>query len=176
MLALLVVVGVVAISRTGAVNDNVRQFGDRVVPSMKEIGSINALVFKYRADQFSYILADRRTRPELLRALDMDEAGVTSSVTLLRRTADVRDVAAFLQAWDAYVAATRARFIAAADRMDYTTALGALQAGPGAATYADVTKSLGPLNEDRPRPRCTPPTTPLRPSTRPARSSSCWSP
>jgi methyl-accepting chemotaxis protein len=149
VIGLMVVVGVVAISRMGAVNDNVKQFGDDVVPSMQAIGSINAYVFVYRSDQLGYIIAGPAERRRLSGSLASSVDNIDRMVAQMRRTADAQDEVAigrFEGAWAAYLRATDG-FRAFADRNDYTSALALIQRGAGGAAFADVSTQLVKLNE-----------------------------
>src|SRR2546429_7086686 len=63
VVALIVIVGLFAVARLRSDNHHVEQLAGRVVPSTRAVGDINALMNKYRKDQFHYILArpaDRR--------------------------------------------------------------------------------------------------------------------
>jgi methyl-accepting chemotaxis protein len=153
VIGLMVVVGVVAISRMGAVNDNVKQFGDDVVPSLQAIGSINAYVFVYRADQLNYVIAPPAERRRLTGSLADSTAAIDRNVAQLRRTADAQDEVAigrFEEAWTAYLRATEG-FVALSDRNDYTGALALIQKGAGGAAFADVSTQLVTLNERQQR-------------------------
>ncbi|MBB4663541.1 HAMP domain-containing methyl-accepting chemotaxis protein [Conexibacter arvalis] len=149
VIGLMVVVGVVAISRMGAVNDNVKRFGSDVVPSMQAVGSINAYVFVYRSDQLNYIIATPAERARLAGSLTSSVEAIARGVATMRRTADRADEAAigrFEEAWNAYVRATD-RYSALADRNDYTGALNLIKRGAGGEAFADVSAQLVTLNE-----------------------------
>ena len=153
VIGLMVVVGVVAISRMGAVNDNVKQFGSDVVPSMQAIGSINAYVFVYRSDQLNYVIAPPAERRRLTGSLADSTAMIDRYVAQLRRTADAQDEVAigrFEGAWNAYLRATEG-FVALSDRNDYTGALDLIKRGAGGAAFADVSTQLVALNERQQR-------------------------
>ena len=153
VIGLMVVVGVVAISRMGAVNDNVTRFGSGVVPSLRSIGSINAYVFVHRADQFDYVVAQPAQRRRLSESMQGSVAEIASAVEAMRRAARPDDVAAidrFEQAWDGYLQATQG-FVALADRSDYTGALATLKSGAGGRAFDAVSGQLATLNERQQR-------------------------
>jgi methyl-accepting chemotaxis protein len=153
VIALMVVLGLVAISRMGAVNDNVKQFGSDVVPSLRAIGSINAYVFLYRSDQLNYVVAPADERVRVKASLGRSVKEIDRFVAQLRTVAHGEDRATierFELAWGAYLTSTDG-FDAFADRNDYTRALDLIKRGAGGTAFADLSTQLGALNERQQR-------------------------
>ncbi|MDO8185383.1 methyl-accepting chemotaxis protein [Conexibacter sp. JD483] len=149
VIALMVVLGVVAISRMGAINDNVKQFGTKVSPSLRDIGSLNAYLFIYRFDQMDFIVGQPRDRIAAARSMGTDLAMVDRYVRRLESTTSGREsrtVSEFKQAWDGYVAAT-APFRAFAERNDYTNAIATVKRGNGRRAYDAAVAQLVALND-----------------------------
>ncbi len=149
VIALMVVLGVVAISRMGAINDNVKQFGSRVSPALRDIGSLNAYLFIYRFDQMDFIVGQPRDRILAARSMATDLGMVDRYVARLQRTTTGRTnatVDAFKEAWDGYVAAT-APFRAFAERNDYGPAIAAVKAGAGRRAYDAAVAQLVAIND-----------------------------
>ncbi|MDO8210524.1 methyl-accepting chemotaxis protein [Conexibacter sp. CPCC 206217] len=150
VIGLMVVIGFVAISRMGAVNDNVKEFGSDVAPSLQDVGSINAYIFLYRFDQLNYVIATPRERATITRSLDTDVATMQRSIDSLashaRGTRQAEVVRAFQAAWGDYVAVTEG-FKAPADRNDYTTAIATIKEGAGRTAYDRTVAQLVALND-----------------------------
>ena len=149
VIALMVVVGVVAIGRMGAVNDNVKDVNASVVPSLRAVGSINAYVFLYRGEQLTYIVSQPDGRRRAAQSLAEAQAEIERQIGVIRRSADSGDTAMlrhFDEAWAEYVATTQG-FTVPADRNDYEAAIAMVQRESGAAAFDDVTLQLIALND-----------------------------
>jgi methyl-accepting chemotaxis protein len=149
VIALMIVLGVVAISRMGAINDNVDQFGSRVSPSLADIGSLNAYLFIYRFDQMDYIVGQPRDRLLAGRSMATDLSMVDRYVARLARQTSGRQeaiVRRFADAWAGYVSATDG-FRPLADRNDYTGAIATIKRGDGRAAYDVAIAELTALND-----------------------------
>ena len=60
VVALMLGLGLFAVTRLGSENQRLSALASKVVPSTRAVGEINLLTEKYRKDQMSYILAKRR--------------------------------------------------------------------------------------------------------------------
>ncbi|HEY4278935.1 MAG TPA: methyl-accepting chemotaxis protein [Conexibacter sp.] len=148
VIAMMVVIGVIAISRMGGINNNVKQFGGDVAPSLQDVGSVNAYMFLYRFDQLDYVISAVRERRAIARSLTSDTATMAGSIRSLQGRATGRQaeiVDRFAQAWDTYTQATTG-FTAPADRNDYTSAIAIIKNGAGGRAFADATTELIALN------------------------------
>jgi methyl-accepting chemotaxis protein len=146
VIALMVVIGFVAISRTGKVNDNVEAFGDHIAPALRDVGSVNAYVFVYRADQFNYVISTPPERAEIRTSMRDATAAIAGLFARLSSSFDRDEVTRFQTAWSNYVNVTGA-VQTYADRNDYTTALNLLKRGAGGRAFADLTEVLIAFNE-----------------------------
>jgi diguanylate cyclase (GGDEF)-like protein len=63
VVALMLAVGLFAVTRLGSDNQQLNRLAAKVVPSTQAVGDINALMNKYRKDQLHYILAKPADRP-----------------------------------------------------------------------------------------------------------------
>src|SRR5258708_23305012 len=63
VVALMVVLGVFAVTRLSDDSQHLRKLGSVVVPRTRSVGDINALMNKYRKDQLHYVVAEPKDRP-----------------------------------------------------------------------------------------------------------------
>ncbi|ADB51824.1 HAMP domain-containing methyl-accepting chemotaxis protein [Conexibacter woesei] len=149
VIALMVVVGVFAISRMGGVNDTVKDVNTSVVPSLQAVGAINGDVFRYRGEQLSYIVDEPAERRDAARSFADAQSKIATQIGVLRRSVSGGEramVARFDEAWGKYVSTTQG-FTMAADSDDHAAALAVVRGGEGAVAFDDVTTQLLALND-----------------------------
>jgi methyl-accepting chemotaxis protein len=140
---LLLVVGLLAISKLGSLNGKVNQLAARVVPATDVVGQASAAMNKFRKDELHYILATPAARAGADGVSD-DLAGDLQTMSgllagyrqdgLVSDATDARLLNDFRGAFDEYVAKTSA-FRKLADK-GHTAAAGAvIGSGPGDHAY-----------------------------------------
>jgi len=111
VLALMVVVGVLAISRIGSIRDDARQLGGNVVPATEALGGIRESVFTYRLLQIRWatalLPADKRRMAETLATQPrvVDDA-IAAAASYASDPVDRANYARLEQAWTDYQNAT----------------------------------------------------------------------
>ncbi len=148
-LALILTVGLFSLARLSSDNHQLSRLAERVVPSTRTVGDINALMNKYRKDQLHYIIALPADRPSV-NGIDGDLDGDLTLMHQLLRSyraqglvLDSQDRAlydAFSTDFFRYVAIT-APFHALADQGRALQAGTVVGDGAGDAEY-NVLKSL----------------------------------
>ncbi len=113
VVALLLVVGLVAITKLRSINDVTRQLSDNGVPSVEAVGAINGRMNAYRKDQLRYVTTpDAESRPGFLEDLRAGGAEIEAELARLRRLStgaeDLAATNAFATAWKRYVDVTAA--------------------------------------------------------------------
>jgi methyl-accepting chemotaxis protein len=143
VVALLLAVGLLAISKLGSLDGKVGQLATRVVPASDIVGQASAAMNKYRKDELHYILAtpaDRAGADGVSGDLTGDlqtMSGLLSSYRkegLVADAADARLLAGFRAAFATYVAKT-ASFRHLADKGQTAAASAVIGSGPGDAAY-----------------------------------------
>jgi methyl-accepting chemotaxis protein len=146
VVALMLAVGLLAISTLGSLDGKVGQLATRVVPATDIVGQASAAMNKYRKDQLHYILStpagragadgvsgdlagDLQTMSSLL--------GSYRSEGLVADATDAKLLASFHSAFDSYAAKT-APFRNRADRNQAAAAGAVLSTGAGDHAYDDL--------------------------------------
>ncbi|MDW5594307.1 methyl-accepting chemotaxis protein [Conexibacter stalactiti] len=111
VVALMVAVGVLSLTKLSAINDVTGQLSDNGVPSVEAVGTINGRINAVRKDQLRYATApDPATRPGFLEDIRAGDAAVNRAIGQLRSLstddADLARTDAFATAWERYVEAT----------------------------------------------------------------------
>ncbi|HST43106.1 MAG TPA: MCP four helix bundle domain-containing protein, partial [Conexibacter sp.] len=111
VVALMVGVGVLSLTKLSAINDVTGQLSDNGVPSVEAVGTINGRINAVRKDQLRYATApDPATRPGFLEDVRAGQAAIDRAVGQLRSlSTDAADRArtdAFASAWARYVEVT----------------------------------------------------------------------
>jgi diguanylate cyclase (GGDEF)-like protein len=133
VVALMLGLGLFAVTRLGSENRHLGTLASKVVPSTRAVGEINLLMEKYRKDQMSYILAKPAERvPDL----GVDSALMYSYLRsyrargLIQNTAERRLLDTFQAAFARYIVLT-APFQALADQGRISQANESVVSGPG---------------------------------------------
>src|ERR1700680_1678515 len=137
VVALMLGLGLFAVTRLGSENQRLGTLASKVVPSTRALGEINLLVEKYRKDQMSYILAKPAERlPDLGvdAALIYGHLGPSRAQGLIQNTAERRLLDSFQVAFARYVVLT-APFQALADQGRISQASELVVSGPGDAEH-----------------------------------------
>ncbi|MBB4664164.1 HAMP domain-containing methyl-accepting chemotaxis protein [Conexibacter arvalis] len=113
VVALLVVVGVVAIGKLGSINAVTDELTGNGVPSLEAVGEINGRINAYRKDQLRLVLTAVERQAERRAFLDDIAAGARVIDREARRLTALADseedralTASFARAWQSYVDAT----------------------------------------------------------------------
>ncbi|ADB52637.1 methyl-accepting chemotaxis protein [Conexibacter woesei] len=111
VVALMLVVGVVAIRKLSTINDVTNQLGDNGVPSLEAVGEINGRINAFRKDQLRFVTeADAAARRGLAADVVAGQQLIERELVTLRRLAtnaeDLGITDGFEGAWDSYVEAT----------------------------------------------------------------------
>ncbi len=143
VVALLLAVGLLAISKLGSLDGKVNQLASRVVPATDAVGQASAAMNKFRKDELHYILSTPAERAGAA-GVSGDLAGDLQTMSglldgyrqdgLITDATDGRLLAAFRSAFDTYVAKT-ASFRTLADRGKTTAAGAVVGSGPGDDAY-----------------------------------------
>ncbi|MGA9857170.1 MAG: methyl-accepting chemotaxis protein, partial [Solirubrobacteraceae bacterium] len=146
VVALMLAVGGLAITRLGSENAHVTKLASRIVPATDLVGQASALMNKYRKDELHYILATPTDRAGA-QGVSGDLAGDLQSMTalldqyrsqgLIADATDARLMARFRTDFDTYVAKTAA-FRSLADSGQIAAAGNVVGTGPGDAAYNDL--------------------------------------
>src|SRR4051794_8540215 len=140
VVALTLVLGLVALSKLGAVQDTAEHLTNDTIPTVQSIGDANGLMNKYRKDQLRYAIAlDAAARKDAGDDVAADQADVRALVDKAGRTmifddADRAVIGGFERAWQGYVTASGA-YKTAADEGDKVAAVAALTSGAGDQAY-----------------------------------------
>jgi diguanylate cyclase (GGDEF)-like protein len=137
VVALMLGLGLFAVTRLGSENQRLSALASKVVPSTRALGEINLLTEKYRKDQMSYILAKPAERlPDLGvdSALIYGQLRTYSAQGLIQNPAERRLLQSFRAAFARYVVLT-APFQALADQGHITQANELVVSGPGDAEH-----------------------------------------
>jgi diguanylate cyclase (GGDEF)-like protein len=152
VVALMLAVGLLAVTRLRSDHRHLQQLAARVVPSTRAVGDINALITTYRKDQLDYILATPANRqitaPDSVgRALDDDLAQISISLDsyrshgLVEDAADARLLSGFETDMSRYVALT-ASFETLADQGRGAAANAVVGTGPGDIQYDLLSRDM----------------------------------
>jgi methyl-accepting chemotaxis protein len=142
VVALMLLLGAIAVSQLGTINNHAKSLGQTTVPAVRDTGQAFAMMNKYRKDQLHYIVATPAER----RGADGvggDLAGTLSDMKAALdgyKATDAKDRQlhdAFAAGFQDYVNAS-ARFRALADAGDTTDASAQLDGGAGDATYTKL--------------------------------------
>jgi methyl-accepting chemotaxis protein len=156
VVALMVVVGVVAISKIGSIHDVTTAYGEDTVPSVQAAGRAEAAINRVRKDQLRYvsdaaITGDVRASDSAGEAIEEGQAQVAAALADARRLArgdagDIRPVQQLQDAWQRYLdAAAPYRPLTAQGR--YAEALRALSVGPADVAYDEVKEGIAALSK-----------------------------
>src|SRR2546423_1556773 len=159
VVALMLAVGLFAVSRLHSDNWHLSQLARVVVPSTRAVGDINALMNKYRKDQLHYIVAKPSDRPlgvdgSIAGDLADDRALMRRSLHDYRAThlvedrADRRLLDAFQANFARYIAIT-AGFVPLADAGKRFRASELVGAGPGDAQWDRLKALIGAWNNHK---------------------------
>ena len=159
VVALMLAVGLFAVSRLHSDNRHLSQLARVVVPSTRAVGDINALMNKYRKDQLHYIVAKPSDRPlgvdgSIAGDLADDRALMRRSLHDYRAThlvedrADRRLLDAFEANFARYVAITSG-FVPLADAGKRFRASELVGAGPGDAQWDRLKALIGAWNNHK---------------------------
>jgi diguanylate cyclase (GGDEF)-like protein len=151
VVVLMLVIGLIAITRLGSENQRLSTLASKVVPSTRAVGEINLLTEKYRKDQMSYILAKPAER---LPDLGVDSALIYGQLRayqaqgLIQNTAERRLLDSFQAAFARYVVLT-APFQALADQGRISQANEAVVSGPGDAEHDKMKAALAAWSDQQ---------------------------
>jgi diguanylate cyclase (GGDEF)-like protein len=159
VVALLLIVGLFAVTRLGSDNRHFSLLASHVVPSTRAVGDINALMNKYRKDQLHYIIAKPEDRPlgvpgSIVGDLQDDLALMRQSLRLYEQQGLVEDaydrhlIDDFGAAFDRYVAIT-APFQALADESRPSEAGAVVGDGPGDAQWDRLKQLIATWNNHK---------------------------
>jgi diguanylate cyclase (GGDEF)-like protein len=136
VVALMLGIGVIAVTRLGSDHQHLKTLATKIVPSTRTVGEINALVNKYRKDQLVYIFEKPAEREPNDLAVDPPRMyqylRTYRSQGLIQNPADRRLLDSFHAAFARYVLLTAA-FRPLADQGRTHQATEVLAAGPGDA-------------------------------------------
>jgi diguanylate cyclase (GGDEF)-like protein len=149
---LMLLVGVIAITRLGSDNRHLETLASKVVPSTRAVGDINALMNKYRKDQLVYVYSPPAERLPNDLAPDLSLmhrylAGYRSQ-GLIRDAADRRLLDSFQATFARYVALTAA-FRPLADQGRITQASEAVDGGAGDAENDKLKAVIGAWSDQK---------------------------
>jgi methyl-accepting chemotaxis protein len=143
VVALLLAVGLLAISKLGSLDGKINQLATRVVPATDIVGQASAAMNKFRKDELHYILSTPAERAGAA-GVSGDLAGDMQTMSglldgyhtdgLVTDATDARLLAAFRGAFDTYVAKTAA-FRRLADKGETVAAGEVVGSGPGDDAY-----------------------------------------
>ncbi len=143
VVALLLAVGLLAISKLGSLDGQVNQLAGRVVPATDIVGQASAAMNKFRKDELHYILATPADRAGVA-GVTGDIAGDLQTMSglldsyqhdgLVTDATDARLLHSFRTAFDTYVAKTSA-FRKLADKGQTAAAGAVVGSGPGDDAY-----------------------------------------
>ncbi len=146
VVALMLAIGLLAISKLGSLNDKVGQLATHVVPATDIVGQSSAAMNKYRKDQLHYILSTPAERAGS-DGVSGDLAGDIQTISGLLKSyrseglvadpTDAKLMTGFQNAFDAYVSAT-ARFRALADQGRLAASGAVLSTGDGSHAYDNL--------------------------------------
>jgi methyl-accepting chemotaxis protein len=146
VVAVMLALGIFAISQLGGLNDHNANLGQRVVPATRDVGQAFALQNKFRKDELHYILAtpaERRGADGVSGDLAGDLSDMKALLADYRRqglvsdAGDAKRLAAFEAGFADYVAKT-AGFRKLADNGETAAAGAIIGAGPGDDAYTSL--------------------------------------
>jgi methyl-accepting chemotaxis protein len=136
VIALMVVLGVVALTRIDSINDSARDFGTDVVPSTETLGELNEQLVTYRLAQTRWATStSARDRADMLvrvqEAEPLVEQAIRRATKLATEPADKANYQAIDEAWHTYLRKTQTplrRLVDAGDNAGASALLGATSA------------------------------------------------
>ncbi|HWY91171.1 MAG TPA: HD domain-containing phosphohydrolase [Solirubrobacteraceae bacterium] len=152
VVALMLGLGLFAVTRLGSENQHLTTLASKVVPSTRAVGEINVLMGKYRKDQMAYILAKPTDR--LPNDLGVDPAKVYRLLRtyraqgLIQNPAERRLLDSFRASFARYVVLT-APFKALADQGRISQATDAVGSGPGDAENDKLKAVIGAWSDQQ---------------------------
>ncbi|MBB4663536.1 HAMP domain-containing methyl-accepting chemotaxis protein [Conexibacter arvalis] len=141
VVALMAVIGIIAITRIGSITDETRGLGDDVIPSTENVGDIRENVFTYRLVQTRWATAvDPSDRRRMLDSLESTPRLVDAAIARGRSLAsDARDEAnyeALADAWNSYQTDTFGPLRDAVAAGDTRAAIQVIGGEVGSASFA----------------------------------------
>ncbi|MDO8212331.1 methyl-accepting chemotaxis protein [Conexibacter sp. CPCC 206217] len=146
VIALMVVVGAIAILKLESIDDITDDLGDNAVPALQNYALLNNNTQGYRKDQLRYATAlDEADRAEMAANVEADlrsmETGLSRGIALATSATGVANMSRLVDAWRAYVEAT-ANYRSLADGGDQRAAIELMAAGPGKDAFDAVRVAL----------------------------------
>jgi diguanylate cyclase (GGDEF)-like protein len=152
VVVLMLVVGLIAITRLGSDNQHLSRLASKVVPSTRALGQIDVLLGKYRKDQMSYIL--NKPADRVPNDLAVDPALMYRYLRsyqaqgLIQNPAERRLLKSFQAEFTRYIVLT-APFQAQADQGRTSQATAAVSSGPGDAKNDKLKAVIGAWSDQQ---------------------------
>jgi methyl-accepting chemotaxis protein len=140
VIALMIVIGVLAIARIGSISNQTHQLGGNVVPATENIGSIREAIFTYRLVQIRWATsldaADRRRMADSLQSTPaLFRDALAKGLALASDPTDRSNYEALDAAWNGYLQATDPPLKAAVLAGDARAAIDVIGGRTGADSF-----------------------------------------
>ncbi|MDO8212517.1 methyl-accepting chemotaxis protein [Conexibacter sp. CPCC 206217] len=151
IVALMLAVGIVAVTKLGSMRNVTDTFADATVPSVRSAGDIHLAISEYRKDQVRYVGSAAIGLPDDGQSGDLEDLRLSQDLIARAPRLDAADIANLDRldaAWRQYVDTSR-EYARLAQAGDYREGLGVLTTGAANDAWEGVKTALADLKDHR---------------------------